>query len=61
MKKNDFRFQIIDRMGVIVAVAMTKKDAIYCAVKRNAKHIYDRQAKKYIPFPDEGEWLDLPF
>jgi len=51
------RYRIIDKSGAVIAMAQSKADAFFVAEKHDAKHIYDNQADKYLPF-DFGTWSD---
>ena len=41
------KYQIIDKMGVIVATAQIRDDALYAAKKYDAKHIYNVVTDQY--------------
>lgn len=52
------RYRIIDKCGAVIAMAQSKADAFFVAEKHDAKHIYDNQTDKYLPF-DFGTWTTI--
>jgi len=48
MKK--YRYEILDSMESIVALADSLEDALYAAEKHEAKLIFDTQKKRCVPF-----------
>jgi len=50
MKK--YRYEILDSMEILVALADSLEDALYAAEKHGAKLIFDTQRGRCIPFQD---------
>jgi len=48
MKK--YRYEILDSMEILVALADSLEDALYAAEKHGAKLIFDTQRGRCVPF-----------
>ena len=48
-----YRYEILDSMEILVALADTLEDAFYAAEKHEAKLIHDTQRSMCVPFQAE--------